>query len=344
LARAGKGIMSRMTSLSARAAGLALLAAVAGCSPIQTYRELSGVAKYDPDPVTSPFVHNMAAAYAEPYPNLASVPPPPSRETTAAERRKLAESLVADREKAAASAAPAAAAAAGSTSPVGEAPTGGIIASGPAATRGAGAHPAGAAARSGPVAPPQDSTLRMPQIASLPQPETARPAPPPPQLPAAPPPSAAPVPAAAIATATPAPPPPMPVLAPIAPPPPPPSLATARPTSKTADKAPALTVVARLHLAPDAALPDAAERAQIDKTAALYRQKPGPVRVVAYAAAPSPGSDPLGLYQAALDRARGVAKALAAAGIPADKISAEAKPAERGSANAVGQVEIELAR
>lgn len=348
--------MSPMAFPSARIAALAglvvLAAALAACSPIETYRELSGVAKNDPNPVTSPFAHNMAPAYAEPYPNLASVPSPPTTATTAAERRKLAENLIAARDKTAASAAPAAApsgTSAGVGTTVSSASGASAAVGTTAAGRGAaplspqGAVAANEAVRRGPIAPPQDATLQMPQIAVLPQPETARLAPPPPVLPAAPAPAAPPAPAAAIASVAPTPPPPPPVLAPIAPPPPPPALASATPPARAAN-APVLTVVARLDLAPGAAAPDAAERAQIAKVAALYKQKPGPVRVVAYAAPPGAGGDPLALYQAALDRARGVAKALADAGVPADKISAEARPVGHESGSAVGKIEIELAK
>src|SRR5207247_1631388 len=64
---------------------------------VETIRSARGVDVNDPDPETAPFSHNLAAADAEPYPNLADVPPPPTRASTAAERQKLAQSLVADR-------------------------------------------------------------------------------------------------------------------------------------------------------------------------------------------------------------------------------------------------------
>ncbi|HKS88105.1 MAG TPA: hypothetical protein VJR70_01575, partial [Stellaceae bacterium] len=71
---------------------------LAACEPtIETWRSMSGIAKNDPDPQTAPFTKNMTAALAEPYPNLATVPPPPNRATTAAEREKLTQSLVSDR-------------------------------------------------------------------------------------------------------------------------------------------------------------------------------------------------------------------------------------------------------
>jgi hypothetical protein len=333
-----------MALLSARAggpAGLALLIALGGCNPIAAYRDWSGVAKNDPDATNSPFVHNMAAAYQKPYPNLASVPPLPTRETSTAEREKLQQTLVADRERLAANAGPV-------VLPAGGAP-GAASLTGP----GGGAAPAqgktaqGASAVHGSVAPPQDSSLQMPQIAALPQPEAARPAPPPPALPPVMPVApAAPVPPAALASAAPAPPPPMPEMAPmpeLAPIMPPPALPAIANAKQQAASPIAWMVAARLDFAPGAATPEGADRAQIEKVAARYRTRPGPVRVVAYAAAPSAGGDPLASYQAALDRARAVAKALATAGIPAGAISTEAKPSEPASGTAAGRVDIELA-
>src|SRR5260370_13151049 len=88
----------RVFRRGAAAAGLALVIALGACTPaIETWREVSGVAKNDPDPVNAPFTRNLAAGETAPYPNLASVPPPPTRATTTAERQKLAQSLIADR-------------------------------------------------------------------------------------------------------------------------------------------------------------------------------------------------------------------------------------------------------
>src|ERR1700682_855956 len=78
-------------------AGLVLAIGLAGCSPIQEYRSLTGVARNDPDPETAPFSQNWAAGEAMAYPNLATVPPPPTRATTTAERQKLTQSLIAER-------------------------------------------------------------------------------------------------------------------------------------------------------------------------------------------------------------------------------------------------------
>jgi len=105
--------------------------------------------------------------------------------------------------------------------------------------------------------------------------------------------------------------------------------------------APGATTVATLEPPAAAAAPDGAERAQIARIAALYRRQPGSVRVIAYAASPPPGSDPLATYQAALDRAQAVARDLAAAGIPPGKITTQAAPAT--GARRAGRVDIQFA-
>jgi outer membrane protein OmpA-like peptidoglycan-associated protein len=76
---------------------MTLLLGVAACNPVDTWRDLTGVSRNDPDPETTPNTKNLAAGEASDYPNLATVPPPPVRALTAAEREKLAQSLVADR-------------------------------------------------------------------------------------------------------------------------------------------------------------------------------------------------------------------------------------------------------
>src|SRR5437016_5113862 len=82
---------------AAELAGLGLALALVGCSPIESYRSLTGVARNDPDPATAPFTQNLAAGEAMGYPNLATVPPAPSRATSAAERQKLTQALTAER-------------------------------------------------------------------------------------------------------------------------------------------------------------------------------------------------------------------------------------------------------
>lgn len=178
---------------------------------------------------------------------------------------------------------------------------------------------------------PRDSSLQMPDVRSVPEPETTQPPPSAPALPAAPVPApAAQLPPAAVASAMPQPAPPEPVLASVTPPP-----AAAKPAPK---RMPAATTVATLDIR--AAAPGGQGRAQIDHVAALYKDNPGTVRVLAYAAASAGGGDPLDAYRAALDRAQAVAKALADAGIPAGKIQTQATPGV--GANAVGRVEIQF--
>jgi outer membrane protein OmpA-like peptidoglycan-associated protein len=81
-------------------AALALLFALGACSPVATYRNLTGASKNDPNPATTPNTKNLAAGEASPYPNLATVPPPPTQELTEAELQNLTQSLVADRKNA----------------------------------------------------------------------------------------------------------------------------------------------------------------------------------------------------------------------------------------------------
>src|SRR5215468_10258946 len=80
-----------------RLAVAALLFGLAACNPVDTWRDLTGVSRNDPDPDTTPNTKNLAAGAASDYPNLATVPPPPVRALTAAEREKLTQSLIADR-------------------------------------------------------------------------------------------------------------------------------------------------------------------------------------------------------------------------------------------------------
>jgi len=327
---------------------IALGIALAGCSPVESWRSLSGVNKNDPDPQTAPFTGNMAAAEAAPYPNLASFPPLPTRTTNAAERQKLTQSLIADRsaltaaagpvaarpDARAATAAPAAtfASAAPSNLPPAN-PAATPVAAPPGKTTLASTQSGHRAASEPPEPGPLNSSLQMPDVRSVPEPETTQPPPAAPALPAVPRPApAAELPPAAVASAMPQPAPPEPVLAPVAPPP---------PAAKSEPKrAPAATTVATLEIRADAAAPGGQDRAQIDRVAALYKDNPGNVRVLAYAAAAAGGGDPLDSYHAALDRAQAVAKALAAAGIPAGKIQTQAAPA--AGAQATGRVEIQF--
>ena len=88
----------RRTRLAARRlAVVALLLGLTACNPVDTWRDLTGVSRNDPDPDTTPNTKNLAAGETSDYPNLATVPPPPERALTAAEREKLTQSLIADR-------------------------------------------------------------------------------------------------------------------------------------------------------------------------------------------------------------------------------------------------------
>jgi outer membrane protein OmpA-like peptidoglycan-associated protein len=95
--RAGSADERRTRPAARRLAVLALLLGVAACNPVDTWRDLTGVSRNDPDPDTTPNTKNLAAGEASDYPNLATVPPPPERALTAAEREKLTQSLIADR-------------------------------------------------------------------------------------------------------------------------------------------------------------------------------------------------------------------------------------------------------
>src|SRR5260370_19733188 len=94
---AGCATETRPGRRARRLATVALLLGPAACNPVDTWRDLTGVSRNDPDPDTTPNTKNLAAGEASDYPNLATVPPPPVRALTAAEREKLSQSLIADR-------------------------------------------------------------------------------------------------------------------------------------------------------------------------------------------------------------------------------------------------------
>ena len=94
LYRDGRRAMMR----SARGLAITLLLlGLAACNPVETWRDVTGASRNDPDPDTTPNSRNLAAGEAADYPNLATVPPPPTRAMTAADREKLTQSLIADR-------------------------------------------------------------------------------------------------------------------------------------------------------------------------------------------------------------------------------------------------------
>jgi hypothetical protein len=338
-----------MLRQAAGCAGLALLVALAGCDPIDTYRSLNGIAKNDPDPKTALFTQNLAAGEAEPYPNLATVPPPPTRTTSTADRQKLAQSLIADRAQTVAlgghpipAGGPGNAKAKSAKTAADAAPG---VPSGSTAVASNSADPTKTAAnapRSGrrnandpPEPGPPESSLQMPELPAGPNPEAPRPAPARAVLPAMPPVdrTAGPSPEA-MATVTPQAP-PLPVMPPIPPPPPPVKAAEPKPM-------PTVTTVATLDISGPATASANHDHAEIERVAGLYKDKPSSVRVVAYTGAPTSGGSALTSYHAALDRAQAIAKELANAGVPAAKIQTEASPSLDPSA--ANRVEIRFAQ
>ena len=330
--------------LAAALVGSVIAFGLAGCSPIGSYRSFVGVSLNDPDPKTSPFTQNLAAGEAMDYPNLATVPPPPTRATTTAERQKLTETLVANRTETEASASPTAPppsnTALASAKPRDLAPCKTPMTASPAAASAPAPHaPQSHQRKPGepPEAQPQESSLRMPEVSAVPDPEMPCAALPAPNIPPRPSLAAAPMtpPPETVMAGTPVPPPPVPVIPDI------PSMsASAKPPP---NRPVAATPVAALQLSGAPPGIDANGRAQIERVAALYREQPSTVKVVGYAAlapAGTPGGEPLAGYRAALERAQAVASALRVAGIPADKLQAEAAPAD--NAGSAGRVEILL--
>ena len=330
----------------------ALVSALAGCSPIEAYRSARGLDKSDPDPATAPFSKNLAAGEVADYPNLSTVPPPPTTASTTAERTALTQKLVAERTTAEADlgtlpAAPTQAPVAGSPAKV--------AAGAPAASIALGAAVAPALASAAPTtvasavvppetavpdttaqptasvrqrqpkeAPPQESSLQMPEIPTVPEAEATRPPPPAPRL--GPAPSVGPVqtPATTAAVAVPVPAPPPPLI----------------PAATEIGRAQPAASVAAFDLADPPRLA-ADQRARLGQVAEAYRNKPGTVKIVAYAAPAPAGAQQLASFRAALDRAQFVAAALAEAGIPSNKIQTEASPAGAGAS--AGRVEVRLA-
>jgi outer membrane protein OmpA-like peptidoglycan-associated protein len=201
---------------------------------------------------------------------------------------------------------------------------------------GSGPPPSGRRAQSEPPEPgPMESSLQTPAVGSTPlpgQPQTA-PAPAPVSW-ASPPPPRTPPPAA-MASANPQPVPALPT--PAAPLPPSP------PQGKPA--VPFLsTTIATLDFPGGSTSLAVADRQTILRAAAQFKQNPGTVRVIAYAAATAAGAGQaqLAAFQTALDRAQAVAAALAQAGVPANKVQTQAAPAE--AAAPPGRVEIRLLR
>ena len=91
---AGSASERRTKRWARQLAVVGLLLGVVACNPVDTWRDLTGVSRNDPDPDTTPNTKNLAAGEASDYPNLATVPPPPERALTAAERDEPARESV----------------------------------------------------------------------------------------------------------------------------------------------------------------------------------------------------------------------------------------------------------
>jgi len=200
-----------------RLAILSLVLELGACNPVDTWRDLTGSSKNDPDPETTPNTQNLAAGETSDYPNLATVPPPPNRALTAAEREKLTQSLIGDRTNAkysdeklragfpavsasvppppppvpaatAEAAADSAAAAAPAPAPTASPETRNAAGKTVAAPDTGNAAPTTAAApgqglrKAGepPEPPPMETSLEVPKVRSVPNPEQVQSSPPPP--------------------------------------------------------------------------------------------------------------------------------------------------------------------
>jgi hypothetical protein len=184
-----------------------------------------------------------------------------------------------------------------------------------------------------PVPPPPETTMQTPQISNVPGVEPPRP-------PAAqghpsgmPQPTPSSLPPAVVKSGNPQPTPP-PATLPEAKPEP---AAAAMPPPKLP---PMGMVVASLDVRPGAVAIDSDERSRLAQVVTQYQQKPRMVRVVAYAAPGVGSAEQLNAFRTALDRAQVVAKELAGAGIPANKIQTEASPST--AAAPTGRVELQL--
>ena len=325
-------------------AGCVLATVLAACSPVESYRSFVGVSYNDPDPKTSPFTQNLAAGEVMDYPNLATVPPAPTRATTTAERQKLTETLVANRTEteasATATAPPPASVTLASATPRDLAPCKTPMTASPVAASAPPPRPKEAHQRKRgepPESQPLESSLQMPELSGVPDPEMPCASLPPPTIPPPPSLAAGPMtpPAETVMAGTPVPPPPVPVIPDVPPPPAPAKPPLKRPVSATP--------IAAIEVPGTPPRIDPEAHAQIEHVAAMYKAEPHVVKVLAYAApaAPgAPGGEALAGYHAALERAQAVAAALRSAGIPADKVHAEAAPAE--AVGSAGRVEIQL--
>jgi outer membrane protein OmpA-like peptidoglycan-associated protein len=362
-ARGNKGRTDGAWRPLAAATALMLMTALGGCnSAINAYRNMRGLSKNDPNPATAPNTKNLAIAEAEPYPNLASVPAPPTGVSTAAERQAMLRSLTAGRTDLEATDRKLRAGAQlafVSPLPPPPLPPGAAAGNPPAGTPQPSAkpmvvrkpgvrapHAIGDRVGTPPPLPgPLESPLVSPRIAAIPQPEAARSAPPPPHLAAVLVPARPALPSiarsprgqaarggAVAAAAGFRPPPPPPLIAPIAAP----RLAPA--AKPQPPEAAAAIKLAEIRFPAGATRLTAGDRPIVAKIAALYRQRPGPLRIVGFAGNGGGAARQLASFRTALDRAQAVAAALAKAGIPAAKIKIEAAPAGADSGAARAEI------
>ena len=327
-ARAGGSALSIALVLSA--------GGLTGCNPIEGYRSLAGLNKNDPDPATAPFVQNLDTASNSGYPNLASVPPPPIVSSTAAERAQIATGLNAQRTSTEGSDTQGrpGAAAPGPVPPVPPIPPELIAAAGATPPAPAPPPPPLRGADEPPLPGSPNATLQAPQIgAALPGVEPPHPAPGqgrPSPMPA---PASSQLPPATVQSVKPQPAPPPAAL--------PPPQVSAEVAARPAPKLPPTPItLASLDLPPSTTALSAPEQAQVADIAARYRDKPGIVRIVAYAAAGTGSAEQLNSFRAALDRAQLVAKALGGAGVPPKQIQTQAAPST--PAAPPGRIDVQL--
>jgi len=83
------------------------------------------------------------------------------------------------------------------------------------------------------------------------------------------------------------------------------------------------------------------DRRTLEAVVPLYRENPGKIRIIGYAAAGSGAVEQLNSYRIALDRAQAVAAALTHAGVPSDKIQVEAAPVGADSGGSRAEVRLE---
>jgi outer membrane protein OmpA-like peptidoglycan-associated protein len=350
------GIEKRRGRLIGRAVAALALFALGGCgstldavNPINWYRDLTGKTKDDPGPDEANTA-NLEAGSKQPYPSVSSVPDIPTRGLSKAQRDALADGLVSDRSNARYTDAQISAGNASAvmppqaavpeeqtpyTPPTSDAPPP------PQETARRTRLVAGGALGVVPVAVDRESTLQTPVPRGSPPPETPRAAPPPPDLAPLPPPQPdQPLPGAQPARPVPAP----TEVAGIPVPPPPPTRGEPIPGAPSLSASPAIGSAAAV---PPGKRTKSAQVAEVGFTAgsndlagdaptklgnvpALHQQYGGVVRIVGYAALPDSGADPAGqqllAYQAALERANAVKKALVSAGVPAAEIVTEASP------------------